>query len=68
MSKINDYARFVDQCTSNTSKDTTMMCDRVQFLRGNYTTHNGEVIDNDIDMARFDDCLDRNDGRKWRVC
>ena len=53
MSKINDYARFVDQCTSNTSKDTTMMCDRVQFLRGNYTTHNGEVIDNDIDMARL---------------
>lgn len=29
------------------------MCDRVQFLRGNYTTYNGEVIDNDIDMARL---------------
>ena len=53
MSKINDYARFVDQCTSETSKDTTKMCDRVQFLRGNYTTHNGEVVDNDIDMARL---------------
>ena len=29
------------------------MCDRIQYLRGNYTTRNGEVIDNDIDMARL---------------
>ena len=53
MSKINDYARFVDQCTSETSKDTTKMCDRVEYLRGTYTTRNGEVIDQEIDMARL---------------
>ena len=53
MSKINDYARFVDQCTSETSKDTTKMCDRIEYLRGTFTTRNGEVIDNDIDMARL---------------
>ena len=32
MSKINDYARFVDSCTSETSKDTTKMCDRLDRL------------------------------------
>jgi len=53
VSKINDYARFVDQCTSETSKDTTKMCDRVEYLRGTYTTRNGEVIDQEIDMARL---------------
>ena len=53
MSKINDYARFVDQCTSETSKDTTKMCDRVEYLRGTYTTRNGKVIDQEIDMARL---------------
>ena len=53
MSKINDYARFVDSCTSSVSKDTTKMCDRVEFLRGMYTTRNGEVIDQEIDMARL---------------
>jgi NTP pyrophosphatase (non-canonical NTP hydrolase) len=53
VSKINDYARFVDQCTSETSKDTTKMCDRVEYLRGNYTTRNGEVLDQEIDMARL---------------
>ena len=29
------------------------MCDRIEYLRGTFTTRNGEVIDNDIDMARL---------------
>ena len=53
MSKINDYARFVDQCTSETSKDTTKMCDRLDKLMGNHTMQNGKLIDCEIDMARL---------------
>ena len=53
MSKINDYARFVDSCTSSVSKDTTKMCDRVEYLRGNYSTKGGEVVEQEIDMARL---------------
>ena len=29
------------------------MCDRVEYLRGTYTTRNGKVIDQEIDMARL---------------
>ena len=53
MSKINDYARFVDSCTSATSKDTTKMCDRMDYLRGNYSMKGGEVVDQEVDMARL---------------
>ena len=53
MSKINDYARFVDSCTSETSKDTTKMCDRLDKLMGNHTMQNGKLIDCEIDMARL---------------
>ena len=53
MSKINDYARFVDQCTSETSKDTSKMCDRLDYLRGNYSMKGGEVIEQEVDMARL---------------
>jgi len=53
MSKINDYARFVDSCTSETSKDTTKMCDRVEKLRGNHSTRKGVVVEQDLDMARL---------------
>ena len=53
MSKINDYARFVDQCTSETSKDTSKMCDRLDYLRGNYSMKSGEVIEQEVDMARL---------------
>ena len=53
MSKINEYAAFVDQCTSDTSKDTTKMCDRVEYLRGDYTMQGNKVIDQEIDMARL---------------
>ena len=52
-SKINDYAKFVDQCTSETSKDTTKMCDRLDKLMGNHTIQNGVMIDCEIDMARL---------------
>ena len=50
---IDDYARFVDTTTSNTSKDTTKMCDRVEYLRGTYSMKGSEVIDQEIDMARL---------------
>ena len=53
MSKINDYARFVDSCTSETSKDTTKMCDRLDKLMGNHTIVNGELLGCEIDMARL---------------
>ena len=53
MSKINDYARFVDNCTSETSKDTTKTCDRVEKLRGNHSTQNGVTVDQELDMARL---------------
>ena len=53
MSKINDYARFVDQCTSETSKDTSKMCDRIDYLRGNYSMKGGEVLEQEVDMARL---------------
>ena len=53
MSKINDYARFVDSCTSDASKDTTKMCDRVEKLRGNHSTIDGVTVSQDLDMARL---------------
>ena len=34
MSKINDYARFVDSCTSEVSKHTDTMVSRVEKLQG----------------------------------
>ncbi len=53
MSKINDYARFVDSCTSDASKDTTKMCHRVEKLRGNHSTIDGVTVSQDLDMARL---------------
>lgn len=53
MSKINDYARFVDSCTSETSKDTSKMCDRLDYLRGDYTMQGNKVIEQEVDMARL---------------
>ena len=53
MSKINDYARFVDQCTSETSKDTSKMCERLDYLRGNYSMKGNEVLEQEVDMARL---------------
>ena len=53
MSKINDYARFVDSCTSETSKDTSKMCDRLGNLMGNYSMFQGKIVECEIDMARL---------------
>ena len=50
---IDDYAKFVDTTTSQTSKDTSKMCERVEYLRGTYSMKGGEVIDQEIDMARL---------------
>ena len=53
MSKINDYAKFVDQCTSETSKDTTKMCARLDRLMGNHSVFQGKIYECEIDMARL---------------
>ena len=53
MSKINDYARFVDSCTSETSKDTSKMCARLGNLMGNYSMFQGKIVECEIDMARL---------------
>ena len=53
MSKINEYAMFVDHCTSNTSKDTSKMCERLDYLRGNYSMKGNEVLEQEVDMARL---------------
>ena len=53
MSKINDYARFVDSCTSETSKDTTKMCDRLDRLMGTHSVFQGKIVECEIDMARL---------------
>ena len=50
---IDDYAKFVDTTTSQASKDTSKMCERVEYLRGTYSMKGGEVIDQEIDMARL---------------
>ena len=50
---IDDYAKFVDTTTSEASKDTSKMCERVEYLRGTYSMKGGEVIDQEIDMARL---------------
>ena len=50
---IDDYAKFGDTTTSEASKDTSKMCERVEYLRGTYSMKGGEVIDQEIDMARL---------------
>jgi NTP pyrophosphatase (non-canonical NTP hydrolase) len=50
---IDDYAKFVDTTTSQASKDTSKMCERVEYLRGTYSMKGGEIIDQEIDMARL---------------
>ena len=51
--KFNDYAKFVDQCTSETSKDTTKMCARLDRLMGNHSVFQGKIYECEIDMARL---------------
>ena len=52
MSKINDYARFVDSCTSNASKHTDVMVKRVDKLQGN-TSVQGTERHEDMQVARL---------------
>jgi len=52
MSKINDYARFVDSCTSNASKHTDVMINRVDKLQGN-TSVQGTERHEDMQVARL---------------
>jgi len=52
MSKINDYARFVDSCTSNASKHTDVMIKRVDKLQGS-TSVQGTERHEDMQVARL---------------
>ena len=49
---INDYAKFVDTTTSNASKNTTKLLDRIDNLRGNTWTQ-GENSGEDMQVARL---------------
>jgi len=53
MSKINDYARFVDSCTSETSKDTNKLCNRLDYLMGDHSMFQGKVVECEMDIARL---------------
>ncbi len=52
MSKINDYARFVDSCTSNASKHTDTMVSRVEKLQGTVSVQ-GTERDEEMQVARL---------------
>ncbi|MDA8928934.1 nucleoside triphosphate pyrophosphohydrolase family protein [Gammaproteobacteria bacterium] len=52
MSKINDYARFVDSCTSNASKHTDTMISRVEKLQGTVSVQ-GTEREEEMQVARL---------------
>ena len=52
MSKINDYARFVDSCTSNASKHTDTMVSRVEKLQGTISVQ-GTAREEEMQVARL---------------
>ena len=52
MSKINDYARFVDSCTSNASKHTDTMISRVEKLQGTVSVQ-GTAREEEMQVARL---------------
>ena len=52
MSKINDYARFVDSCTSNASKHTDTMVSRVEKLQGTVSVQ-GTEREEEMQVARL---------------
>lgn len=52
MSKINDYARFVDSCTSKASRHTDTMIDRVANLQGTVSVQ-GENRTEEMQVARL---------------
>jgi len=49
---INDYAKFVDTTTSNASKNTTKLLDRIDNLRGTTWTQ-GENSGEEMQVARL---------------
>jgi len=52
VSKINDYARFVDQCTSEASKNTYFLTNRLDKLCGT-TGHKGSERWEELEVARL---------------
>jgi NTP pyrophosphatase (non-canonical NTP hydrolase) len=50
MSKINDYAKFVDACTSNESKDYTAFIERASDLQSQGTVNVPRVLTSAIGM------------------
>ena len=49
---INDYAKFVDTTTSEASRKTNVLANRVLNLRGNFSSLNDEVTE-DVQVARL---------------
>lgn len=49
---INDYAKFVDTTTSDASRKTNVLANRVLNLRGNFSSLNDEVTE-DVQVARL---------------
>ena len=49
---INDYAKFVDTTTSDASRNTNVLANRVLNLRGNFSSQAGEVTE-EVQVARL---------------
>ena len=49
---INDYAKFVDTTTSEASRKTNVLANRVLNLRGNFSSQAGEVTE-EVQVARL---------------
>lgn len=49
---INDYAKFVDTTTSDASRKTNVLANRVLNLRGNFSSLNDEITE-DVQVARL---------------
>ena len=53
MSKINDYARFVDSTTSLASKNTKVLSSRIEELRGNFSQTGNDIRFEEFQVARL---------------
>ena len=49
---INDYAKFVNTTTSDASRKTNVLANRVLNLRGNFSSLNDEITE-DVQVARL---------------
>ena len=49
---INDYAKFVDTTTSEASRKTNVLANRVLNLRGNFSSLNNEITE-EVQVARL---------------